>query len=291
MLILVSGPAFSLGCDITHANGHGWTALMAAARHGRTEMVADLLQRDADVDVNLADNDGLTALIIAAEEGHTEVVTALLQRDADINHANGDGWTALMFAAYHGRTEIVRALLQRGADINIVNNRGTTALMLAAYRGRTEPELFFKVVLISIMQIEMVSSALMVAAARGHAEIVRALLDAGANVNLADNDGRTAFMQAYAMVTQRWSLLFFKEMLISIMQMEMVDGLMDAARRGHTEVVTALLQRDDIEINIVSNRGTTALMLAAYRGHTEIVELFFKGMLIATCEMRRTRRL
>ena len=48
-------------------------------------------------------------------------------------------------------------------------------------------------------------------------------------------------------------------------------ALMLAAENGHTEVVTALLQRDDINIDHASVDGRTALILAARYGHIEIV--------------------
>jgi ankyrin repeat protein len=71
---------------------------------------------------------------------------------------------------------------------------------------------------------------LMLAAENGHAQIIKALLTAGANVNLVDTDGRNAMMQA--------------------------------ARQGQAESVQALLTAPDIQINQVDNYGENALLFS-----------------------------
>ena len=63
------------GIDV-NALQFGETALMIAARCGRTETVQTLL--DLGADVNAVDRFGKTALMMAAEEGHTETVQALV---------------------------------------------------------------------------------------------------------------------------------------------------------------------------------------------------------------------
>ena len=43
-----------------------------------------------------------------------------------------------MFAAYEGRTETVKTLIDAGADVNAKHNKGRTTLMVAAKKGHTE---------------------------------------------------------------------------------------------------------------------------------------------------------
>ena len=74
----------------------------------------------------------------------------------------------------------------------------------------------------------------------GHIEVVRALIDAKAALDLADNDGWTA--------------------------------LLKAANNGHIEIVRALLQAD-ADVNHIANDGATALSLAEEYEYTEIVAL------------------
>ena len=77
-------------------------------------------------------------------------------------------------------------------------------------------------------------TAIMRAACKGHAEVVRVLLAApGIDVNKADNCDRTAIRQA-------------------------LEG-------NHTEVVRALLTAQGIDVNRGDKDGSTASLLAAYK--------------------------
>jgi len=114
----------------------GRTALIAASQNGHTEIVTELLKRDANP--NQAGKGGGTALILASQNGHTEVVTKLLEKSADPNKVDKDGWTALMASSKECHTETVIKLLENGADPNKVEKYGWTALMLASQNGHTE---------------------------------------------------------------------------------------------------------------------------------------------------------
>ena len=74
----------------------------------------------------------MTALMMAARYGRTDKVKVLLENGADMEATNINGTTALMFAAIYGRTEIVKMLLKHGADVESKNNTDSTALMFAA---------------------------------------------------------------------------------------------------------------------------------------------------------------
>jgi ankyrin repeat protein len=83
----------AVGCATMDA---GKGDLMDAARTGNAEAVKALLAAGADV--NAKDADGNTALMAAAKKGRTppETVKALLAAGADINAKNNKGETALM---------------------------------------------------------------------------------------------------------------------------------------------------------------------------------------------------
>ena len=99
--------------------------------------------------------------------------------------------------------------------------------------------------LISIPAIAQdINSQLIEAAKKGDTVSIKALLEAGADVNTADVNGRTALI---------W-----------------------AAQKGHTETSQALLEAG-ADVNAKGEDGYTALMYAANAGHTEIVELLKKA--------------
>jgi predicted PurR-regulated permease PerM len=91
----------------------------------------------AGADIDARDEHGQTALMNAARDGRTAVVRLLVHRGADLDHAAKYGLTALMLAVLRGHVEVVRILAEAGADRD---RRGTgapgfagkTALDLAA---------------------------------------------------------------------------------------------------------------------------------------------------------------
>ena len=122
--------------DVNLQDKDGWTALMWAARFGKTDCVKLLIKNNTDV--NLQDEAGWTALIFAAINDHTETVKTLIDNGADIDLQDEDGRTTLILAAFKGHTETVKTLLDNNVDVNLQDNGGNTALMFAAYYGKTE---------------------------------------------------------------------------------------------------------------------------------------------------------
>lgn len=89
----------------------GDTALMLAARHGHTEVAAQLLVRQADV--NQRNRTGMTALMWAARFGHTMTVATLLEHGAETNHQEDKkgGYSALMWTAKQSDVATMNELL------------------------------------------------------------------------------------------------------------------------------------------------------------------------------------
>lgn len=167
------------------------TPLFMAAKNGNAPIVEALLKAGADA--KAATNVGTTALMLAAAAGSPEAVQALLKAGADIHGKDvNQGQTALMFAAASGRTEVIRLLASSGADLNArslvpTRMKGTaqasfparpnapTSVADAGGRRRAATE---KPLALGGM------SALHFAAREGHFETLRALVEAGADVNL-----------------------------------------------------------------------------------------------------------
>lgn len=109
--------------------------------------------------------------------------------------------TDLTQAAFAGNlTQVRRAVEKAGVDVNYVDPKGRTPLMMAAYRGRP------KVVRYLLKQEANVNphgeqgSPPLVAAVGGAAEleIIRMLLDHGADPTLTSPEGKTALDMANA---------------------------------------------------------------------------------------------
>ena len=126
---------------------------------------------DAGADVNAKDHTEQSAYLIATSEvgADPRLLELMLANGADVAALDSFDGTGLIRAAERGYVEIVRRLLETGIEIDHVNRLGWTALLEAIILGEGGPE---------------------------HTEVVRLLVDAGADVDLADANGVTPLEHA-----------------------------------------------------------------------------------------------
>eukprot|EP00913_Durusdinium_trenchii_P001698 g1570.t1 len=91
------------------------TALSLAAQRGHLEVVRQLVEANAELD--LQGCDGETALMLASLNGHLEVVQYLVQANADLMITAKDGFDALRLAAEAEQLEVMQQLLLLGAEV------------------------------------------------------------------------------------------------------------------------------------------------------------------------------
>ena len=193
------------GEDPNLAGADGTTAVMWASYHGDLELVDALIEAGADV--TGANVFGTSAITEASIIGHTAIIEALLAAGADPNFENPEGETPIMAVARTGRIEAAEALLAAGANINESEDwGGQTATMWAAARGNPGMIRFLatngaeldargvvrqwdRKILKEPRPKDMNKggfTALLYAAREGCVECARALVEAGADINLAD---------------------------------------------------------------------------------------------------------
>jgi len=120
----------------SNKDSEGRDSLHTAARFGRKELTALLVESGADV--NSADNTGRSPLHYAALCGSREVAEILLANQADANARNEFGGTPLHGAALFGSKDVVELLLAHQADVNAPDRFGQTPLHAAVRRGSLE---------------------------------------------------------------------------------------------------------------------------------------------------------
>ncbi|MDF2051341.1 ankyrin repeat domain-containing protein [Arthrobacter sp. Cr_A7] len=141
--------------------------LIAAAKANNAPLVKELISRGGNV--NAKDSIQDSAFLYAGAEGFNVVLQLTLAAGADVASINRYGGTALIPASEHGHVETVRILIAAGVPVNHVNNLGWTAMQEAILLNDGGPR---------------------------QQEVVRLLLEAGADPDIRDPEGRTALQNA-----------------------------------------------------------------------------------------------
>ncbi len=211
MLKIMMSVGLLIGCGLAQAQiapsdrvAVDYTGLLAAASRGDAIWTGELLQQGLDVDVR--DDYQRTPLHVAAYGGHHGVMQVLVRAGADPNALEHDDYdivtiasvaddvatlkislelgahpgnitspyegTALIAAAHLGHVEVVRILIDAGAPLDHVNNLGWTAVIEAIVLGDGGPR---------------------------HQAVLKALVDAGADINIPDRNGTTPLQLARRM--------------------------------------------------------------------------------------------
>jgi uncharacterized protein len=203
------------GADAGARNEYGSSPMQEAALRGDAEMIAALLKAGADA--NTVNDDGETVLMTVARTGKVEAAKALIKAGANVNAVESwRGQTALMWAASQRQPEMTKLLLQSGADPNAVSAlrnwaRTTTAeprpqwrppgawtaLQFAAREGcpGCASELAKAGAKLDAASPEGIT-ALLFAVLNARFDTAKVLIEAGADVNLADKWGRAPLYSA-----------------------------------------------------------------------------------------------
>ena len=141
------------------------------------------------------DKDGSTPLMAASYKGFKDIVEQLLKYKARVNDRHKKGTTALYLASDKGHTEVVRILLEHGADPNLTEfgSAKWSPLMVACSKGHTD---IVQLLLQHKPEVDHQGvdgkMALHIASMYNYGEIVKALVEAKANITLTTRKGQTA---------------------------------------------------------------------------------------------------
>jgi ankyrin repeat protein len=262
------------GALVDQLKDNGSTALSVAAFQGHDSILRLLLERGAEVDhVN---DEGNTPLMFAVQQGHLHIVELLQYLGADILHANADGATPLHFAAHHGHLDVVEWLLAQGAEVDqTISAEDSTPLQLAVEQSHLDiVRLLLKHTDPSNI-VNLGSILLTFAAQAGHLEIVRHLLDCGADINYRGYLGETAlFIAAFEGDIRIVELLLERNALVYLVEAGAGSSpLFVAAQEGHLQIVEELIDQGGADVNQYRESDEwTPLMIAIDEEHDAVAE-------------------
>jgi len=153
--------------DLEGRDDHDRTALLLASTYDRVPVARLLVALGADPDA--LDDRHDTPWLVTGVTGSVAMLEALLPADPDLTIRNRYGGISVIPASERGHVDYVRRVVQTDIDVNHVNDLGWTALLEAVILGDGSAP---------------------------YQEIVRILLDAGADPAIADGNGVTALEHA-----------------------------------------------------------------------------------------------
>eukprot|EP00438_Fugacium_kawagutii_P014931 Skav215671 [mRNA] locus=scaffold310:174339:175472:- [translate_table: standard] len=251
----------------------GLNALHLAASEGQLDIVNILIEAGAKKNARAKDGVGCTALHFSSRNGHLEVCRRLLTAKAALKAMTAHGVTPLHFAAEGGHLQVVQLLVEAGAqkDAAVTETagvtKGTRPIHCAIHTSQLEVVRFL---------VEAGASAdgtLAPAVLCGNSEVVELLLKSRAAIDAASEDGITPLH--VAAVHGKWDMV---KLLVdsgadknAATAEEGMTALCFASAEGCLEMVEWLVEAG-ADKDVVTAEGKTAFSWAVERRHMEVAK-------------------
>ncbi|WP_339839741.1 ankyrin repeat domain-containing protein [uncultured Maribacter sp.] len=201
---------------VAEKNDHGANLLLMVAPSLKNEKELNFFLNKG-LKLDSTDEEGNGIFNYAAKKGNIDFLKLLVSKGVDYKSLNKNGGNAFMFASQGGRgfsnsLSVYEYLQSLGLEPNSIENNGSTPLHRLAFNTKDEA-------------------------------IFELFLSAGSDVNQADEEGNTPFL--------------------------------NAASRNKLSIVQ-LLSKDVKQIDATNNNGETALMLAVHDNQVEVVEFLLQ---------------
>ena len=258
-------------------NNAGQTALMMAIVEKHVAVTEALVNGGADI--KLGSKSGFTPLMFAVQQGDVEAIRTLIKAGADVNSVqNGTKLTPIIIASAMLHGDVVDLLLANGANPNAIDSRGYTALHLVVRDTDYGMDLRTKDTVTRIVKallaqkadpnIRLVqehpaatgnevslggATALILAAEVNNFDVVKALLDAGADPKATTDAGHSALHMAAGGGTD-------------------VQRMRSPEERALAIKTVQLLVDKGVGVDDTGQFGWTAFETATYQGMTDVME-------------------
>jgi ankyrin repeat protein len=242
------------GANIEFRGPRSRAPLHTASYRGYADVVSSLIDLGADPNTE-TDNRETPLYLVASEYGREDVAKLLLEHRADPNRQNAEGFTPLRAAWQGGHVDNVRLLLRYGADPRSPDNRGKSPLHVVLQESHYSDILHLGPPVFS-------SPAFL----EHRFDIVKLLLELGADANYPDKDGETSLHVALRRgFVDIVPLLLNHDADTNYPDKDGETSLHIALQRSLIDTIPLLLNRG-ADTNYPGNHGKTSLHMALRRG-------------------------
>lgn len=203
---LISGCILLAGCqseaklNSTHQSVEA-TTIFETIKSGNIQAVQALIH--SNIDLEQRNSQGETALMNAIYSKQWDIAKLLMQAGADVNAQDNMQNSPFLYAGAEGYLEIVKLSLNYQPDFNVYNRYGGTALIPAAEKGHVETvRLLANVPNYPINHVNklgwtaLVEAVVLSDGSAPYVEIIKILLEAGADKTIPDKNGVSALQHA-----------------------------------------------------------------------------------------------
>ncbi|XP_077274645.1 transient receptor potential cation channel subfamily A member 1 homolog isoform X2 [Temnothorax americanus] len=268
-------------CDPDHI------ALILAIENGEFDEASKILARDSkNRYVRPVGALQVTAVHMAAWQGNIDLLNQLYKKGADINSMDKIGRCALYYAAHNGNTDVTKWLLQHGGHIDVkvgiyscTKNIPYSSLTKCLLVGRKLP-----------LPVCWGRTPLHQAVKNNHADVVRVLVEGGADVNVKDECLVTPLLLAGSAVNRDdlnemtkfveiVRILVAAKVFVNIIHPDTgTTALHHAAMLGSAEATKILLSNGAWPMYKCKSSGSTPLHIVASTGSIETLMVLLEVM-------------
>lgn len=252
--------------------------ILHVARYERTGAIAKLLL-SYGANCEKKDSFGRSALLCACYFNNIEMVRELIEKGANINTKNEHGHSPFYVACQYGYFKLAKFLLQKGS---LVSKSKDSDNILFIVSMNPYPDIEIIRFLIEESKINVNKFCpLHELCKRGNCEIVKYLLEHGANPNLRNKWNITPLEAAYY-----WGISNNRKLVIDLLldygadiQMEFSNGfklITMACKGGDHEIITSLLKRG-IKISSTEINAYCLLNIPGIIGNLDLARLLLKN--------------
>jgi ankyrin repeat protein len=257
------------GTGLSFRNESGYTPLMYAITLNKPEIINPLKKCNF-----------LEDFLFVVALNDTKIIKRFLENGADVNYTNPYGETALHIAVANGNFDIVKLLVEKySANINAQTIKNTTPLLIALQNDQENIANYIlsRNPVLNVKEEEWGLTEIHHATLRGYSEIVKKLIEKKVNLNEQDNDGYTALVYA----ANNSSNEILKLLLEAGANKALVDPqykatpLLTAVSNGNLEGCKLLLEAG-ASVNTCNKYYLSPLEVAASNGFVDIAKLLVK---------------